>query len=352
MPLVALNVECPECRVPFLAPHCSPSNAVQCPHCGGQHLLSRCREVSPEMLAQRKISYIRTSGEENAEILESSRSQQMSLLLVAGSLVVLLGLGVYGAIYYNSGRYQKAQKQEFAAAAEIEAADKVRYDEAFATAKRVMAASEWQTMLQSVRARERVLPQAQWVYQRKPHQPMHLISYQFPQDMHVGEDAFVRLYVSAEEISTGFWIRLQNSGYGWQLDWEALGRYAREHWAVFIDEKPTDIQEYRVYMQRSSVPDRHYYERGFTGEGDAIAVKIWAFDPELCVHAIVDVTSLPGQALAGTVRWDSGEGYIAGLRWPEYAAEEAGYQFIDVAEILQPGWHINGQAQIAANANN
>ncbi len=89
MPLVALNVECPECMVPFLAPHRSPSNAVQCPHCGGQHLLSRCREVSPEMLAQRKISHIRTAEEENAEMLESSRSQQMSLLLVAGGVVVI-----------------------------------------------------------------------------------------------------------------------------------------------------------------------------------------------------------------------------------------------------------------------
>lgn len=352
MPLVALNVECPECKVPFLAPHRSPSNAVQCPHCGGQYLLSRCQEVDSTMLAQRKISHIRTSEEENAEILEGSRSQQSTMLLAAGSLVVLVGLGAYAAVSYGAGKTLKQQVKEKAAVAQIEAADKERYDEAFAAAQRTLAAPDWKTMLQSVRDRDRALPHAQWVYSRKAYRPMNLVTYQFPQDMHVGEDAFVRMYVTADEISTGFWIRLQNSGYGWQLDWEALGRYSREHWTAFLEERPTDEQEYRVHIQRSSLPDRHYFERGFTGERDAFAVKIWSLEEDKHVHAVVDVASPVGQSLAPFVRWDVGEGFIAVLRWPEYDTEEAGYQFVELVDIIQPGWHISSRKQVAANAGN
>jgi hypothetical protein len=183
MPLVAINVECPACAVPFLAPHRSPSNAVQCPHCGGQHLLSRCREVDPEMLGQQTISTIRTTQEENAEYLESSRSRQLKLLLGAGGLVVLLGLGTYASVWYSSSKKKAEEAKELAAVSQTAAADKARYDEAFATAQRTLATPEWKVMMQSVRAHDRALKQAQWVYSRVPYKPMHLINYKFPQDM-------------------------------------------------------------------------------------------------------------------------------------------------------------------------
>jgi hypothetical protein len=166
----------------------------------------------------------------------------------------------------------------------------------------------------------------------------------------VGEDAFVRLYVTAKEVDTGFWIRLENSGYGWQLDWEALGLYTREHWNAFGDEHPTEVETYRVHLLRSSIPDRHYFERGFSGDGDAFAVKIWAVDADKYVHAIVDASSGFGQTLAGTLSWDTGEGYIVRLSWPENTDPDASYQFVDLVEVIQQGWHISDQADVAVNS--
>ncbi|MEZ5325024.1 MAG: hypothetical protein R3F19_08165 [Verrucomicrobiales bacterium] len=141
---------------------------------------------------------------------------------------------------------------------------------------------------------------------------------------------------------------MENSGYSWQLDWEALGRYTREHWSAFVEEHPVESETYRVHLQRSSIPDRHYFERGFSGGGDAFAVKIWALDAGKYVHAIVDERSQAGQALAATLRWDVGEGYIARLSWPEHTDPDDGYQFVDLVEVIQAGWHISDQAEVAA----
>ena len=304
------------------------------------------------MLGQQTITTIRTTQEENAEYLETSRSQQMKLLLGAAGLVVLLGLGTYASVGYSSAKNLAKEAKQLAVVSQTAAADKARYDEAFATAQTTLATPDWRVMMQSVRSRDRVLKQAQWVYSRVPYKPMHLINYQFPQDMHVGEDAFVRLYVTAKEIGTGFWIRLEHSGYGWQLDWEALGGYTREHWSAFVDERPTGIDTYRVHLQRSSIPDRHYFERGFSGDGDAFAVKIWALEGDKYVHAIVDASSKAGQALAETLSWDTGAGYITRLSWPENIDPDSSFQFVDLVEVIQPGWHISDQteADVAVNS--
>jgi type II secretory pathway component PulM len=135
------------------------------------------------MLGQQTISTIRTTQEENAEYLESSRSRQLKLLLGAGGLVVLLGLGTYASVWYSSSKKKAEEAKELAAVSQTAAADKARYDEAFATAQRTLATPEWKVMMQSVRAHDRALKQAQWVYSRVPYKPMHLINYKFPQDM-------------------------------------------------------------------------------------------------------------------------------------------------------------------------
>ena len=349
MPLVAQNVECPQCAVPFLAPHRSPSNPVQCPHCGGQQLLSRCREVAPEMLAQRPISTIRTEEEVAAEVLEQSRGQQTKLVLAIAAVIGVLGLGTYAAVTYGFGRNVEKQKQEQALAAQLAAADKARYDEAFQVARRALAEPDWRKMLTKARAHGRALPRAEWVYDRKPYEPMLLTGYQFPQDMHVGEDAFVRLFVSAEGLDAGFWLRLQNSGFGWLLDWEALGYYTREHWNAFVEERPTTVEEYRVHIQRSSVPDRHFYERGYTGEGDAISVRIWSLDASQDVHAIIEEGSAAHRGLVNGIRWEIGEGYIVRLSWPENPVSDGGYEFVELVDVVQPGWHISTVADVAAH---
>ena len=337
--------------MPFLAPHRSPSNSVQCPHCGGQHVLSRCRKVGPNDLAQREISTIRTEEEENIEIRDQARNQQAKLLLGAGAVVAALGLGTYAMVSYSFGRGIVEDEKAMVSGAQLEAAEQERYDKAFAVAKQALGAADWRMMMPRVRSRERAQAQAEWLYQRKPYRPMRLTSYQFPQDMHVGEDAFVRLFVASEELETGFWIRLQYSGYDWLLDWEALGGYTREHWAAFLEDYVGDDELFRVHIQRSSMPDRHFFERGFTGDGDAFGVRIWALDREKHVHAIVDAESEIGEGLAQGVRWDLGEGYVVRLRWPDPVVNEAGYKFVEITEVLQSGWHISDRPKVVANSS-
>lgn len=347
MPLTTVTVECPRCAVAFLAPDVSASNRVQCPNCAGQNPLESCRRVGAEGIRQRGIDAIRSEREEKAGILEFAGVRQTKLLLGIGIGVVAVGLGSYAAVSLGFGRAVAENEWELERVARVSAEEKARFDGAFAAARRALAQPDWRMLLQGARARERVLPMAQWVYGRVPYEPLLLTGYQFPEDMMVGEDAFVRFYVRAEEVESGFWLRLQNSGYGWLLDWEALGHHTREHWNAFVRERPALAGEYRVHIQRSSVPDRHFFARGFTGESDAFGVRIWALDPENAVHAVVPAGSAAESGLADTVRWEVEEGYIVRMKWPEGATTVGGYDFVDLLDVVQQGWHVTDPPRAA-----
>jgi hypothetical protein len=341
MPLTATTVECPECVTAFLAPYHGPDNPVQCPHCAGQYLRRQCREVEAGEFAQRNITNIRTEEQEAASIVETTRSQQHKMLVIVGSVVVLVGLGAYGAFALTTTK-GAAEEARQAREAQVAANDRAVFDAAFSVAKEALGKPDWQEMFAYVRDAERVRPLAQWLYERDPYESYLVTGYKFPQVMKVGEDTFIRLLLYAKDVDRGFWVRLTKDQNGMKLDWEALGRYTSAHWDYFMTEQPTSPETFRVRIQRSSLPDRLYFERGFEGDGDAIGVRIWSLDAGKDVHAVIPYRSPQGKALANSVRWEIDKGFIVRLRWPDDSnkeKKEGGYQFVDLVEVVQPGWH-------------
>ncbi|MEM0895924.1 MAG: hypothetical protein AAGJ79_03485 [Verrucomicrobiota bacterium] len=267
---------------------------------------------------------------EDDKALEPEANAPSSVFPIAVLGASVVGLLALGGWFFGVFSGTERADNKLAALQKAALAEQTRF---LGTVGSIVGRDDWQDMLTDVRHPERVESLMADYYQRKPHEPVRLVSTAEPKEVTIGSTELWQAVVKDEAGQSRF-VALEKRPDGWRLDWEAFVDLARQDWIAFNAERPVTPTMLRVIMCRCPLLESHLAEIDFPAE-NALGVRIWQRNREESLVAVIDKKSFLGWQVGENLLWDAGALFIVEASFP-MRTEARGLVQLD--RLIQRRW--------------